>query len=136
MRWGDGQSEVTFPITSVMIGFFYQMTFFFIISINTVSLDCTPGSMQRYLAVSLVAGIWTFLAQSIFMCIEPGKHSAHSAVLCAPQKTQPSIHLLNSGISSLFLNGNCQHFLLRRCLTACTDLTDCVKLPVRQVRVE
>lgn len=36
MTWGDGQSEVTFPITSVMIGFFYQMTFF----LSSASIQC------------------------------------------------------------------------------------------------
>lgn len=50
-----------------------------------------------------------------------------------PQEIQPLVYLLDWG--AFCFSGNCQHFLLRSCLVLFTDLINCVKLPVAQIRV-
>lgn len=50
-----------------------------------------------------------------------------------PQEIQPLVYLLGCG--ACCFSGNYQHFHLRNCLVLFTDLINCVKLPVAQIRV-
>lgn len=52
-----------------------------------------------------------------------------------PRKYSPPFICLAEGFPVFCLSGNCQHFLLRRCLAAFIDLVNYVKLPVAQIRV-
>lgn len=95
-RWVElAIREVTSPITVVMIFLLPDHLFLFLSSVLIQWLWALPQAPWRATLQFLwSAGMWSFPAQSIFICIEPGKRSACSVAVPAPQEIQPPIYLL------------------------------------------